>query len=151
MYVRKKPAAGGSAGRISGRRILRKQPANGCVISKRPGLQPAAAPGRYSAGYFSDVEIMVEDAGFALYVKPLFGALAALTVLVIALTAGYCARSHGRSFWLWFGLSLALPIVSYFGLLTLILHQHANQDQRLLNEARAILAAAARAAHPEEH
>lgn len=95
---------------------------------------------------------MVEDVGFALYVKPLFWVLVAVALLTVALTSGYCARSHGRSFWLWFALSLVLPVVSYFVLFTLILHQHLNQGQRLLNEARAILAAAAaRAAHPEEH
>ncbi|MET4105085.1 hypothetical protein [Hymenobacter sp. UYP22] len=94
---------------------------------------------------------MVEDVGFELYVKPLFGVLVAVALLTVALTSGYCARSHGRSFWLWFVMSLVLPVVSYFMLFALILHQHMSQGQRLLNEARAILAAAARAAHPEEH
>ncbi|MDU0372787.1 hypothetical protein ACFPAF_20475 [Hymenobacter endophyticus] len=98
---------------------------------------------------------MVGDVGPWLDMRPVFGLMLAFLLLagllMVAFTSAYCARSHGRSFWLWFALSLVLPVVSYFVLFALILHQHMNQGQRLLNEARAILAAAARAAHPEEH
>jgi hypothetical protein len=95
---------------------------------------------------------MVQDMETEQYIKPFFLAVVALALMMVALLSGYCARSHGRSFWLWFGLGLVLPMVSYFVLFGLLLHQQLNQGQRLLNEARAILAAAAaRAAHPEEH
>ncbi|WP_426491773.1 hypothetical protein [Hymenobacter sp. 102] len=95
---------------------------------------------------------MVQDTEIEQYVKPFFLAVVAVALVMVALISGYCARSHGRSFWLWFVLGLVLPMVSYLVLFALLLHQELNQGQRLLNEARAILAAAAaRAAHPEEH
>ena len=55
---------------------------------------------------------------------------------------GYCAYSYGRSFWLWFALGFLLPILSYFILFALILRQQLDHGQRLLNEAKALLAEA---------
>ncbi|RSK33226.1 hypothetical protein [Hymenobacter metallilatus] len=87
-------------------------------------------------------------------IAPLFGVLLLLGLAgglaMVGLTTGYCAHSHGRSFWLWFVLSMVLPVVSYFVLFALILQQHLNQGQRLLNEARAILAAAEKAERTEK-
>lgn len=64
---------------------------------------------------------------------------------LLPLTTGYCAYSYGRSFWLWFGLGLVLPIVSYFVLFALILRQQLDHGQRLLNEAKAVLSEAEKA------
>ncbi|MBT2558298.1 hypothetical protein J7E24_10925 [Hymenobacter sp. ISL-91] len=61
---------------------------------------------------------------------------------LVPLITGYCAYSYGRSFWLWFALGLLLPIVSYFVLFALILRQQLDHGQRLLNEAKAVLAEA---------
>lgn len=63
-------------------------------------------------------------------------------MLLVPLITGYCAYSYGRSFWLWFALGLVLPIVSYFVLFALILRQQLDHGQRLLNEAKALLAEA---------
>ncbi|QIX60034.1 hypothetical protein FY528_02060 [Hymenobacter lutimineralis] len=64
------------------------------------------------------------------------------SVVILPLTTGYCAYSHGRSFWLWFFLGCFLPIVSFFVLCALVYRQHADPGQRLVEEARAILAEA---------
>ncbi|WP_400193040.1 hypothetical protein [Hymenobacter sp. B81] len=70
----------------------------------------------------------------------LFGLLVVLGFLPL-LTA-YCAYSYGRSFWLWFGLGAALPLLS-FVLLALLLHRKEMQPgEQLLSEARATLAGA---------
>ncbi|RSK45028.1 hypothetical protein [Hymenobacter rigui] len=88
-------------------------------------------------------------------VAHLFGVLLLLVLVaglaMVAFTCGYCAYTHGRSFWLWFALGMVLPILTYFVLFALILQQEMNQGQRLLREARAILAAAEKAAHEENH
>ncbi|MCA8829958.1 hypothetical protein [Hymenobacter pini] len=68
-------------------------------------------------------------------------------LVMLGFTAGYCARSHGRSFWLWTVLGVVLPIISYCVLFVLILHDEVRQGQRLLREAQAILAAAEQAEH----
>lgn len=63
----------------------------------------------------------------------------------IPITTGYCAHSYGRSFWLWFALGWLLPIVSFFILFALIYRKHIDQGERLLEEAKEILAAAEQA------
>ncbi len=63
-------------------------------------------------------------------------------ISLLPFTTGYCAYSYGRSFWLWFALGFLLPIVSYFILFALILRQQLDHGQRLLNEAKALLAEA---------
>ena len=61
-------------------------------------------------------------------------------VLLLPLLTGYAAYSNGRRFWLWFGLGLVLPVVS-LGILTLLLGaRRLNPGERLLDEARRILA-----------
>ena len=75
-----------------------------------------------------------------MFVDLLFAALFAASLLPFI--TGYCAYSYGRSFWLWFTLGLVLPIVSYFILFALILRQQLDHGQRLLNEAKAVLAEA---------
>jgi Trk-type K+ transport system membrane component len=61
---------------------------------------------------------------------------------VLAFTTAHCAHSHGRSFWLWFTLGWVLPIVSFCILFVLLLRHHLDHGQRLLDDAKAILAAA---------
>ena len=61
---------------------------------------------------------------------------------LVPFTTGYCAYSYGRSFWLWFALGWVLPIVSFFLLFALIVRQQLDHGQRLLDEAKEILAAA---------
>ncbi|GAB2787356.1 phosphotransferase system glucose/maltose/N-acetylglucosamine-specific IIC component [Hymenobacter luteus] len=78
----------------------------------------------------------------------LLGAVCALSLFPI--TTGYCAYSYGRSFWLWFALGIFLPIVSYFVLFALILRQQLNHGQRLLTQAKAILAEAEEAERVRE-
>ena len=68
---------------------------------------------------------------------------------ILPLTTGYCAYSYGRSFWLWFALGFLLPIVSYFILFALILRQQLDHGQRLLAEAKSILAEAEEAERVE--
>ncbi|GAB2940276.1 hypothetical protein GCM10027048_00690 [Hymenobacter coalescens] len=63
-------------------------------------------------------------------------------VLWLPLVTGYCAYSYDRSFWLWFGLGLALPGVSFVALLLLLWREQRNPGNRLLQEARRILAEA---------
>ena len=65
------------------------------------------------------------------------GAFAALPLLT-----GYCAASYGRPFWLWFALGWLLPFLSFFLLVALIARRQLNPGERLLTEAKAILAAA---------
>jgi uncharacterized membrane protein YhaH (DUF805 family) len=69
-----------------------------------------------------------------------FGFLSAFAVL--PLLTGYCAASYGRSFWLWFGLGWVLPILSFLILFTLIARRYLDQGERLLEEAKEIIAAA---------
>jgi hypothetical protein len=69
-----------------------------------------------------------------------FGFLVVFATL--PLLTGYCAASYGRSFWLWFALGWALPILSFLLLFALIARRYLNQGERLLAEAKAILAAA---------
>lgn len=69
-----------------------------------------------------------------------FGFLCAYSVLPL-LTA-YCAASYGRSYWLWFALGWLFPIVSFLLLFGMIARRHLNQGERLLDEAKEILAAA---------
>lgn len=78
-----------------------------------------------------------------LFLDVLLGFICAMSLLPI--TTGYCAHSYGRSFWLWFALGWVLPIVSFFILFGLIYHQQQDQGERLLEEAKRILAAAERA------
>ena len=69
--------------------------------------------------------------------------LAALAGLAfIPLLTAYCAASYGRSFWLWLMLGCVLPIVSFYLLLALLYRSDLSPGQRLLTEAREILAAA---------
>ncbi|RPD44557.1 hypothetical protein DNI29_20710 [Hymenobacter sediminis] len=75
-----------------------------------------------------------------MFVDLLIGGIFAMSLLPI--TTGYCAYSYGRSFWLWFALGIFLPIISYFILFALILRQQLDHGQRLLAEAKAILAEA---------
>ncbi|WP_019948871.1 hypothetical protein [Hymenobacter aerophilus] len=70
---------------------------------------------------------------------------AVFAMSLVPLTTGYCAYSYGRSFWLWFALGMVLPIVSYFVLFALILRHQLDHGQRLLNDAKAVLAEAERA------
>ncbi|WP_188815675.1 hypothetical protein [Hymenobacter cavernae] len=74
----------------------------------------------------------------------LFGFMCAVSFL--PLTTGYCAYSYGRSFWLWFALGWVLPIISFFILFALICRKQLNQGERLLDEAKEILAEAELAA-----
>jgi len=69
-----------------------------------------------------------------------FGFLFAFSVL--PLLTGYCAASYGRSFWRWFALGWVFPILSFLVLFTLLARRHLNQGERLLAEAKEILAAA---------
>ncbi|RSK41233.1 hypothetical protein [Hymenobacter perfusus] len=72
-----------------------------------------------------------------------------IAISILPLTTGYCAYSYGRSFWLWFALGFVLPIVSYFILFALILRQQLDHGQRLLFEAKSILAEAEEAERAE--
>ncbi|MBG8556362.1 hypothetical protein [Hymenobacter guriensis] len=75
-----------------------------------------------------------------MFVDLLFAGLSIF--LLVPLVTGYCAYSYGRLFWLWFALGLLLPGVS-FVLLTLLLYRKEMQPgERLLAEAREILASA---------
>lgn len=66
-------------------------------------------------------------------------------MMLVPLITAYCAYSYGRSFWLWFALGMVLPIISYFVLFALILRQQLDHGQRLLNEAKGVLAEAEKA------
>ena len=63
----------------------------------------------------------------------------AVAISFIPIMTGYCAYSHGRSFWLWFALGWLLPIVSFLLLLALVARDQLDPGRRLLNEARLIL------------
>jgi hypothetical protein len=65
---------------------------------------------------------------------------AAAVVLLVPLLTGYAAYSHGRGFWLWFTLGLVLPIVSLALLTVLIAVRQFDPGQRLVDDARRILA-----------
>lgn len=62
-----------------------------------------------------------------------------VAISFIPIMTGYCAASRGRSFWLWFALGWALPIVSFLLLFALIARDELNPGRRLLGEARQIL------------
>ncbi len=67
--------------------------------------------------------------------------LAALAVvLLVPLLTGYAAYMHGRRFWLWFALGLALPVLSLGVLTVLLAIRDLQPGERLLDEARRILA-----------
>lgn len=74
-----------------------------------------------------------------------FGIAFACAFSVLPCLTGYCAASYGRSYWTWFVLGWILPIVSFLLLFALIVRRQLNQGERLLDEARAILAAAEKA------
>jgi hypothetical protein len=59
----------------------------------------------------------------------------------LPLVTGYCAYSYGRSFWLWFVLGGALPLVSLVGLAVLLRCKEMRPGEQLLAQARAILEA----------
>ena len=67
-----------------------------------------------------------------------------VAVSFIPILTGYCAHSHGRSFWLWFALGWGLPIISFFLLLALVAQAELDPGRRLLGEARQILREAER-------
>lgn len=77
-----------------------------------------------------------------LFVDMLF--VVAVAISFIPILTGYCAHSRGRSFWLWFVLGWALPLVSFFLLFALIARDELNPGRRLLGEAREILREAAK-------
>ncbi|QJX48865.1 hypothetical protein HMJ29_18900 [Hymenobacter taeanensis] len=77
-----------------------------------------------------------------LLVAPLLVLALVLGLSVLALTTAHCAQSYGRSFWLWFALGWVLPLASFCVLFALILRHQLNYGQRLVDEAKAILAAA---------
>jgi hypothetical protein len=62
-----------------------------------------------------------------------------VAISFIPIMTGYCASSRGRSFWLWFALGWALPIVSFLLLFALIAREELDPGRRLLSEARQIL------------
>ncbi|HYE78880.1 MAG TPA: hypothetical protein VEI97_12920 [bacterium] len=66
----------------------------------------------------------------------------AAVVLMVPMLTGYAAYSHGRRFWLWFGLGLVLPVVSLAVLTILLAVRQLDRGQRLVDEAREILRAA---------
>lgn len=63
----------------------------------------------------------------------------AVAVSFIPIMTGYCAASHGRSFWLWFALGIALPFASFLLLFALIAREQLDPGRKLLGEARQIL------------
>ena len=77
---------------------------------------------------------------FVYYILSGIGFLCIFSAL--PLVTGYCAASYGRPFWLWFTLGWLLPFVSFSILVALIARRELNPSERLLTEAKAILAAA---------
>ena len=65
---------------------------------------------------------------------------AAAAVLMVPLLTGYAAYSYGRRFWLWFALGLVLPVVSLAVLTVLLALRRLDPGERLLDDARRILA-----------
>ncbi|GAA4349106.1 hypothetical protein GCM10023185_05550 [Hymenobacter saemangeumensis] len=57
----------------------------------------------------------------------------------IPIMTGYCAHSHGRSFWLWFALGWLLPLASFFLLIALVARDELDPGRQLVREARQIL------------
>lgn len=55
--------------------------------------------------------------------------------LSIPAIAGYCAYQFGRSFWFWFGLSLVIPLIAQFILVTLILIDEAKTPSNKLSKS----------------
>ena len=64
----------------------------------------------------------------------------AAAVLLVPLLTGYAAYTHGRRFWLWFALGVVLPVVSLAGLTLLLALRRLDPGERLLDDARRILA-----------
>ncbi|MGI4734997.1 MAG: hypothetical protein ACRYG7_07450 [Janthinobacterium lividum] len=62
-----------------------------------------------------------------------------VAISFIPIMTGYCAASRGRSFWVWFALGWALPIISFLLLFALIARDELDPGRRLLGEARQIL------------
>ncbi|MEJ2005452.1 MAG: hypothetical protein P8X57_10905 [Cyclobacteriaceae bacterium] len=52
---------------------------------------------------------------------------------MIPLVAGYFAHSYGRSFWLWFGISTFLPIITHFILIALVYYDESRTRPDHLN------------------
>ena len=65
---------------------------------------------------------------------------AAAVVVLVPLLTGYAAYAHGRGFWLWFSLGLGLPVVSLAFLTVLLAVRRFSPGERLLDDARRILA-----------
>lgn len=63
----------------------------------------------------------------------------AVAISFIPIMTGYCAYSHGRSFWLWFLLGFVLPFASFMVLFALIAREQLDPGRKLLGEARLIL------------
>ena len=63
----------------------------------------------------------------------------AVAISFVPILTGYCAASHGRSFWAWFALGWALPFVSFMILFALIAREQLDPGRKLLAEARQIL------------
>ena len=74
----------------------------------------------------------------------------ALAISFVPIMTGYCAYSHGRSFWLWFVLGWVLPFVSFMLLFALVAREQLNPGRRLLSDARQILREAERKAVAEK-
>ncbi|WP_375418944.1 hypothetical protein [uncultured Hymenobacter sp.] len=62
-----------------------------------------------------------------------------VAVSFIPIMTGYCAYSHGRSFWLWFVLGFVLPFASFMLLFALIAREQLDPGRKLLGDARQIL------------
>ena len=63
----------------------------------------------------------------------------AAAISFVPILTGYCAASHGRSFWLWFALGWALPFVSFLILFAVIAREQLDPGRKLLADARQIL------------
>ena len=62
-----------------------------------------------------------------------------VAISFVPIMTGYCAYSHGRSFWLWFALGWLLPFVSFMLLFALIAREQLDPGRKLLSDARLIL------------
>lgn len=63
----------------------------------------------------------------------------AVAISFVPIVTGYCAHSHGRSFWLWFALGWVLPFASFMILFAIIAREQLDPGRRLLSDARQIL------------
>lgn len=70
----------------------------------------------------------------------------AVAISFIPIMTGYCAYSHGRSFWLWFLLGFILPFASFMVLFALMAREQLDPGRKLLGDARQILREAERQA-----